>query len=89
MKKVQKFMKDVGKFATGAGVGLVVSNVVKATTPCCTGILAKGAIMVGTFVLSNMAADKATEYYDEQADTIIKEVEFDEDGHITETIVDR
>lgn len=73
---IKKAAVGAGKFVVGAGVGMVISNAVAATTPVIgVGLLAKGAISVGTFVLSNMVADKATDYFVEEAEELTEAIE--------------
>lgn len=67
--------KGAAKFVVSIGVGAIVTNAVAFTTPIvATGLLMKGAIGVGSLVLSSMLSDKASEYTDEKIDEIVDEV---------------
>lgn len=57
------------------GVGNIVGNAVKATTPANLNTINKITIQVGTFVLSGMVADQATKYLNEQIDSLIQKKE--------------
>ena len=64
-------IKNGAKFVVSVGVGAIVGNAVAFTTPAIgVGLAMKGAISVGSFVLSNMISDKAVEYTDEKIDEI-------------------
>lgn len=63
------------KFVVSVGVGAIVTNAVAFTTPVlAVGVLKKAAIGVGSFVLSAMLSDKATEYTDEKIDEAVEEL---------------
>ena len=65
-------VKGGTKLAVSVGVGAIVGNVVAFTTPAIgVGLAMRGAIGVGSFVLSNMISDKATEYTDEKIDEVV------------------
>lgn len=57
---------------TSIGVGNIVGNAVKATTPPNLNTFNKITIQVGTFVLSGMVADQANKYLNEQIDSLIQ-----------------
>lgn len=68
-------LKGATKFVVSVGVGSIVTNAIAFTTPVlAVGVLKKAAIGVGSFVLSAMLSDKATEYTDEKIDEVVEEV---------------
>lgn len=68
-------VKGASKIVVGVGVGAIVGNAVAFTTPAIgVGLLMRGAISVGSFVLSNMVSDKAVNYADEKIDEIVDAV---------------
>lgn len=77
MKKME-MVKSVGQIVISVGVGAIVGNAVKSTTPADIGTIKKFCVGVGTFVLSNMVCEKATEYGDGMFDkftrSFVKEV---------------
>ena len=74
MTKLEAF-KSITGFAVSVGVGAIVGNAVAFTTPViATGLLMKGAIGLGSLVLSSMVGDKAAEYTDLKIDEIVNEV---------------
>lgn len=74
MSKID-IIKGATKFVVSVGVGSIVTNAVAFTTPVLAiGVLKKAAIGVGSFVLSAMLSDKASEYTDEKIDEIVEEV---------------
>lgn len=68
----KEIIKTVGGIVVSVGVGGIVGNIVKATTPASVGLIKKVCIGVGTVVLSNMATDKAVEYSTNKLDNIMK-----------------
>lgn len=56
------------------GVGAIVNNAVKSTTPVTTKGLTKLCVVVGTFVLGSMFSEKATKYTDEKIDEAVNQV---------------
>ena len=68
----KEIIKTVGGIVVSVGVGGIVGNIVKATTPASVGLIKKVCIGVGTVVLSNMATDKAVEYSTGKMDDIMK-----------------
>lgn len=53
------------------GVGTVVGNLIKSTTPVDTGKLVKACIKVGGFVLSSAFGELASNYTDKQIDEAV------------------
>lgn len=82
MKKeeVLKTGKQIITVVVSAGVGMIVANAVKMTTPLNVGVLKKLSIGAGSFVLGSMLSDKATEYTDQTIDKVADQVKemFDE-----------
>lgn len=64
-------IKFVGGLVISVGVGNIVSNAIKATTPATISTFRKVCIAVGGFVLSSMIVDKATIYAEETVDKAI------------------
>lgn len=69
---------NVGKTLFGGivsiGVGNIVGNIVKATTPANLNTFNKLSIQVGTFVLSGMVAAQAVTYVNNEVDSIVTQV---------------
>lgn len=57
---------------TQFGVGTVVGNLIKATTPVATKGLSKLAVTTGKWVLVGIASTAAAEYTDKQIDKIVE-----------------
>lgn len=76
MKKeeVLKTGKQIVTIVVSAGVGAIVANAVKMTTPINTGTLKKLCIGTGSFVLGSMLSEKATDYTDEKIDEMASQV---------------
>lgn len=62
--------KSAVTLVASAGVGAVVTNAVKATTPEDLKIASKIAVVVGTFVASKAIADVASTYCSKQIDEV-------------------
>ncbi len=73
---------NIGKttlgFVTSIGVGNIIGNVVKATTPMGLNTFNKISINIGTFVLSGIVADQATRYLNKEIDSLLSEVKKEE-----------
>lgn len=69
-------LKSVVTLIASVGVGAVVTNAVKATTPPDLKVLNKLAVLVGTMAASHTVADAASSYFgntiDEWAEAINK-----------------
>lgn len=80
MNKIEA-VKGATKFVVSVGVGAIITNAVTFTTPVLAiGVLKKAAIGVGSFVLSAMVSEKASDYADEKIDEFIDEIKkFSED----------
>ncbi len=67
-------VKFVSGLVVSVGVGAVVSNVVKATTPGNISKLKKVFIFVGGMVLSFMIEDQAVKYTDAKIDAVANDL---------------
>ena len=65
MKKIE-MIKAVGEAVVSLGVGAIVANLVKITTPASAKLITKICIGVGGLVLSSMASDAATDYVEDK-----------------------
>lgn len=73
MKKMD-MVKKVGGIIVSIGVGAIVGNVIKCTTPATMGTIKKVCVAVGSFVLCNMVADSAANYTEQTIDNAVNEV---------------
>ena len=76
MKKIE-IVKTVGGLIVSIGVGAIVGNAIKTTTPKDVGLLMKIFIWIGALFLGSLASDKASDYTEQQIDnvaTIINDV---------------
>lgn len=73
MNKINMLKKSTGLVAS-IGVGAVVANAVKATSPTDPKIVPKILIGVGGYVLGCILSDKAAEYTDTQIDEVVDAV---------------
>lgn len=60
------------KMVTSTSVSVIVSNVVKHTSPNDMSLLRKGFVLAGEFILSSMAGAAATEYVVKSIDQTFK-----------------
>ena len=58
-------------FVVSVGVGAIVGNLVKSTTPADTSKIIKACIKVGGFVLSSACGEIASNYTDDQIDEAV------------------
>lgn len=65
-------IKIVVGFVASAGVGTVVGNAVKATSPAITTPLSKALIAVGSVVAVSMAGAAAAKHTDEEIDKVVE-----------------
>lgn len=63
--------KTVSDVVVSAGVGAIVGNAIKASTPIDTKIVSKISIGVGSLVLSSMVGTQAANYTAEQIDSTV------------------
>lgn len=67
--------KGAVKFVVSVGVGAIISNAVAFTTPVMAiSVLKKAAIGCGSFVLSAMVSEKASDYADKKIDEYVDEL---------------
>jgi len=67
-------IKTVTEIVVSVGVGAVVGNTIKLTTPAGTHVLKRVAIGVGGFVLSSMISDKASTYATTTIDETVEKI---------------
>lgn len=65
-------IKTIGDLAVSAGVGNVVGNIVRSTTPKDISKFTKFTVTIGGAVLAGMVGDKATEYTDMKIEEVLK-----------------
>jgi hypothetical protein len=73
MSKLE-IIKKVGGFIVSMGVGAIVNNAVKATTPIFTHPIKRVCIAIGTVVLGAMISDKAVQYTEKTIDETAIEI---------------
>ena len=73
MKKID-MLKKVGVIVVSVGVGAIVGNIVKSTSPASVGTIKKVCIGIGGFVLSSMISDLASKYTEQQIDNTVSEI---------------
>lgn len=74
MKK-REMIKGVLGFSAGIGATMIVSNVVRATTPVGAGKVARLFIGVGRFAVAGLVADKAESWMGKQVDEVADGIE--------------
>lgn len=67
MSKVDIF-KQVSSIVVSIGVGAIVGNAIKATTPAQINTIKKVCIGIGSFVLTSMVSDAVTKYSEAKID---------------------
>jgi hypothetical protein len=70
IRKIE-MVKLVGGLIVSAGVGMIIDNAIKATTPVRTGTIRKICMALGALVISSMVGDKAVEYTEEKIDSAV------------------
>lgn len=63
--------KEVTKIVVALGVGTIVGNAVKATTPIVISKCDKLLIAAGSFVVGSLAGDVAAKYVDKTIDEVV------------------
>ena len=63
-----ELIKTVSGVLVSIGVGGIVSNVIRVTTPDSAGTIKKICIGIGSFVISSMIVDEATSYTEKKID---------------------
>ena len=69
MRKLE-MVKSVTQIVVSVGVGSIVGNAIKFTTPASSNLVKKVCIGVGSMILSNMVSDKAVQYSDQKIEDI-------------------
>ena len=69
MKKLE-MVKTITQIVVSVGVGGIVGNAIKFTTPASVSLAKKVCIGVGSMILSNMVSDKAVQYSDQKIEDI-------------------
>ena len=70
MKKIT-IAKTVVGLTTSVGVGAIIANIIKTTTPVPVGLIMKVCMFVGGTVLSGLVSDQATTYTDDKIDETV------------------
>lgn len=73
MKKLELVKTGVGLVAS-VGVGAIVGNAIKATTPSDIKTISKLCVAVGSLVLTGILGDMASKYTDDQIDSMAETV---------------
>ena len=71
MKKLE-MVKAILKIAVSIGVGTIVGNAIKTTTPDDIKQLSKIAVSLGSLALTGIASDMAIKYVDKEVDDMVK-----------------
>lgn len=74
MKKLEIF-KGIAELAVSVGVGMIVGNGVRMTTPADIHVVKKVFVGIGSMALSGMISDKAADYTSKQIDATAERVE--------------
>ena len=74
MKKLDIF-KNIAELAVSIGVGAVVGNAVKATTPEDLRVYSRFAVKLGGVIVSGIAVKQAQRYVRSEIDDIFKKVD--------------
>jgi hypothetical protein len=79
MKKLE-LLKSAITLAASVGVGAVVTNAVKSTTPADLKVLNRVAVVIGTTAVSYVASDHASTYFGNYVDELTEMVKNIKDG---------
>lgn len=82
----KKVVKGVSNFLCGTGTGIIVTNIVKATTPIGTGILARICVGAAGFVISYVAGEKIGKEAEKLIDDVCDTAE-DENAEVDQKVV--
>lgn len=74
MNKALNVVKITGAIVISIGVGAVVGNLIKVTTPDSTKRIGKVCIAVGSFFIAGMAASAASTKFENTIDRVVKTV---------------
>ena len=69
-----KVVKAVGELIVSVGVGSIIGNAIKTTTPSNVGKITKFCIGAGSLVLSGMIGDMAVDYTGKKFDEAVNQV---------------
>lgn len=67
-------LKAAVEIIVSVGVGAIISNAVKATTPANVGFIKKLCIGMGALILTGMVTDSATKYTEEKITETTKQI---------------
>ena len=67
-------VKTIAGIVSGIGSGVVINNIIKATTPSNLGTFSKIGVAIGGFILSSIISDKASQYAEELVDTTVNSI---------------
>lgn len=70
MKKLEA-IKSVAALVVSIGVGAIVSNIVKGTTPSNAKTLLRVCVAIGSFVLTGLVSEAATKYTEKTIDETV------------------
>jgi hypothetical protein len=73
MKKIQ-VVKTVGGIIISIGIGTIVGNAIKCTTPSSVKTINKVLVAISGFILSSMISDKVTEYTEVKIDETVDQI---------------
>lgn len=65
---IVKRTKQIGGIVIGLGVGAIIGNAVKFTTPSDLGRFMKACVGIGSFALGGLAADATVKYANDRID---------------------
>ena len=77
--------KTIAKLVVSGSVGLVVGNVIKATTPASLSLPVRLAVGLGSLVLSGMVGDLAADHVEREMGTLVLPEEKTEEDTIEDT----
>lgn len=67
--------KQIFGLVVTAGVGVIIGNIVKSTTPTSMNLIKKACAGVGAFVLTDMVGDMAVKYANGEIDEAVSLIE--------------
>lgn len=73
MTKIE-MAKAAGEIVVSIGVGTIVGNAIKSTTPIDMGPIKKVCVSIGAMILANLASDSTTEYLEKKIDDVVDKV---------------
>jgi hypothetical protein len=72
--EIKSLVKVISGFIVSMGVGAIVGNTIKLTTPQSIGLAKKISIGIGGLVLSSMIGDYTSKYADKKIDETAEEI---------------